>query len=326
MKQKLHFINQIILVLLLACGAGQVKGQYESFFGDSITTYNLWGEINAYYSSALCGETVTNDSPVGQTIASFLYKTDTVRIHDQLYYSVDRRMSWSPTNPYIREDTTTGQIFMYIGGNADREILICDMSLCIGDTFCVPNPDMLYYSDSCGDNPIVVDTIEYVNEKKIIHFQRTNTENVYFCDWGDPLLPIMFVEGVGPTYGPLGWDYISNMVPVLLCMYKDNELTFIFDENNLGCWIYPTPLVSENETAKLLLYPNPVKRNLNIRIDESIQGNGIIYISDIAGRVLQKRPLNNRNDKINMSSFSAGTYIVTYIENGKKISKKIIKK
>src|SRR5574344_1301199 len=31
MKQKLHFINQIILLLLLACGAGQVKEEYRPF-------------------------------------------------------------------------------------------------------------------------------------------------------------------------------------------------------------------------------------------------------------------------------------------------------
>ena len=122
------FFQALLLSLLLVAGGfiNRAHAQYQSFFGDSITTYNLAGACVNYDPFALGG--------------SFMYyptvnRADTVRIDDKLYYRSDYEFGW---NNYscVREDTTTGQLFYYYTHNGySAEICMCDMSLSVGDTF-----------------------------------------------------------------------------------------------------------------------------------------------------------------------------------------------
>lgn len=74
---------------------------------------------------------------------------------------------------------------------------------------------------------------------------------------------------------------------------------------------------------KTIVYPNPVIDNLSIQsIDNSLIKN--IQISDITGRIIFVQ--ENYNTSINLKEFSQGIYALSYIEDGKKKSTKIIKK
>ena len=309
---------QTLLLTLLMAGAitNRAHAQYQSFFGDSITTYNLAGECVNYDPFALGG--------------AFMYyptvsKADTVRIDDKLYYRpIYHGDHTYPPIPYVREDTTTGQIFWrYSYNDYSVEVCMCDMSLSVGDTFRVFEP--LF---TPMDVPtIVADSISYMNEKKVIYFHRVGDEPIYFCDWGiENALPIMFIEGIGPTYGPLGWDIISFHGYVLLCMYKDGEFVFALDEENLGCMQAPAVKVEENQDFAWMVFPNPCHRYLNIRFDETSQSNGLLYVTNMAGCVVFSQKMCNREMRIDVRNLSAGIYTVTYMTSGTKISKKIIKK
>ena len=315
MKPRKILHTLFLLALLVVAGgfSQRAHAQYQSFFGENITRYNLAGVCVSYDPFALGG--------------SFMYyptvnRADTVRIDDKLYYRSDYEYGWYDLPACVREDTTTGQLFWrYSHNDYSREVCMCDMSLSVGDTFRVFEP-------LCGENPptIVADSIAYINGKKVIYFHEIGDEQVYFCPEYIYDLPIMFIEGIGPTYGPLGWDIWSRQGCVLLCMYKDDEFVFALDEENLGCEQGPIIKVEENRNLEWKAFPNPCHRYLNIRFDETVQGNGFLYITDMTGCVVFSRKICDRELQINVRDLAAGIYTVTYMANGTRISKKIVKK
>ena len=315
MKTRRIFHPLFFLALLLVAGgvSQRAHAQYQSFFGDSITRYNLAGVCVSYDPIALGG--------------SFMYyptvnRADTVRIDDKLYYRSDYRYEWNELPTCVREDTTTGQLFWHYSLNEySCEICVCNMSLSVGDTFRVLfNP--------WEPKAIVADSITYINGKKVIFFRRIGNEEIYYCDSYaiNYELPIMFIEGIGPTFGPLGPDIWSFRGCVLLCMYKDDEFVFALDEENLGCEQWPMMKVEENRDWGWKIFPNPCHRNLNIRFDETVLGNGFLYITDMTGCVVFSRNICDRGMQINVRDLAAGIYTITFVTAGTKISKKIVKK
>lgn len=67
--------------------------------------------------------------------------------------------------------------------------------------------------------------------------------------------------------------------------------------------------------------PIPAKDVLNIGCDDNIIG---IEIRDEAGRLLEERRVNERNLQLNVSNYSAGTYVVVVITDKGRIGKKVI--
>lgn len=67
--------------------------------------------------------------------------------------------------------------------------------------------------------------------------------------------------------------------------------------------------------------PIPTKDMLNIGCDDNIIG---IEIRDEVGRLLEERKVNERNLQLNVSNYSAGTYVVVVITDKGRIGKKII--
>ena len=82
-----------------------------------------------------------------------LMNSDTVNIQRQNYFAILNPSPYSfqgvPDEPYIylREDTLSGRIYRYDALYA-REVVTCDMSLSVGDTFWLPY-SISYY----GTNP-----------------------------------------------------------------------------------------------------------------------------------------------------------------------------
>jgi hypothetical protein len=72
---------------------------------------------------------------------------------------------------------------------------------------------------------------------------------------------------------------------------------------------------------RVTISPNPAKDVLNISCDDNIIG---IEIRDEVGRLLEERRVNERNLQLNVSNYSAGTYVVVVITDKGRIGKKII--
>ena len=67
--------------------------------------------------------------------------------------------------------------------------------------------------------------------------------------------------------------------------------------------------------------PIPTKDVLNIGCDDNIIG---IEIRDEVGRLLEERGVNERNLQLNVSNYSAGTYVLVVITEKGRIGKKVI--
>lgn len=73
--------------------------------------------------------------------------------------------------------------------------------------------------------------------------------------------------------------------------------------------------------ASVTVSPIPTKDVLNISCDDNIIG---IEIRDEVGRLLEERKVNERNLQLNVSNYSAGTYVVVVITEKGRIGKKVI--
>ena len=340
------FFRILFLALLVVAGGGFTNcahAQYQSFFGNNITEYDTAGDFVNYS---------TDHDPTwlgADTYRLTIRKSDTISF-DGINYFVGRNDFVWPV--YIREDTTLGQIFRYKG---ECEYLVCDMSLSVGDTFYVPFTDMCWYSDK-EPLPIIADTIFYVNGLKYIQF-RTIYEYFYveMDNHGYPDttfiplphlycmekhgIPIMFIEGIGPNFGPEGENWHTggggswcdngrlgrtDPNPFLLCVSKDGNLVFMSDER-AGCEQYGPAPVKENAIASLTIYPNPAHNILNVKFKNTPVQKGTLYITDMMGRVVYSQTTDDSHLRVNIKNLDAGLYIVTWLSGEKKQSMKFIK-
>ena len=65
--------------------------------------------------------------------------------------------------------------------------------------------------------------------------------------------------------------------------------------------------------SNAILYPNPAKNDITIELQQPLTENGILQITDIAGRVLQQQPVNGSQNtiKVNIKQLPAGRYFVS---------------
>lgn len=314
MKPQPFFKPLLLLALLLVAGGfcQRAHAQYQSFFGDSITEYSVGGGLTTY-----CDDYDPFFFNV-QSYDLYLSAADTVTLNNQWYYYFPY---WGGF--YLREDTMTGQIFRYVP-ECNTELLICDLSLSVGDTFIMPHQSI--------EIPIVVDSVWYHNSQKYIRFRNCGYWPRLFSDASPDSMnfPIMFVEGVGPNYSPFGWlpeDFYctggNDFSPLLLCVHKDGDLVYMADER-AGCYQYLQGL-RNNVLSTLKLYPNPAKKKINLEIGETTVG-GHLYISDMWGRIIYQELISSKKTSINISNLSVGVYIVAYIVGQKKYTTKFLKK
>ena len=341
MKTRKFYQSLFLLALLLVAGGGfsqQAKAQYQSFFGDSITEYSIGTFVTSYdpYFFGRMSQSLT------------YYSNDTVVFDGKTYLRPHCDFEWDP-DYYVREDTLMGRIYRYCT-RTNTEYLICDMSLEQGDTFAFPfHPD--YYGGG-SIMPIggVVDTVVYLNGKKNIIFRTDTASNnpcygpllLFFDNAASERIPIQFIEGIGPNYSPCGfiddhslqceggyfytymgaWTWTFSY-PLLLCVHKDGELTYMADER-AGCDQYGVEKVEENPKDGFALFPNPARNRLTIRF-EGLPSNCTLYISDMFGRIMFMENLTEMRTSINISHLQQGTYIATCIMDNKKYSRKFVK-
>jgi hypothetical protein len=328
MKNNLSLIRTIIksafaFIAIILCVNIKVSAQgYQSFFGENTTKYNI-------YIPYTCGifsddNSNTNYLSCGNTHNFVVSKTDTIVINDTVYYNV-RDRDYSAIELLIREDTVKGQLFRYIE-EFGKEYLMCDMSLEPGDTFRLPNwskeieegqlqldsRDWWYREEGAE---ITVDSVSYINDRKVIYFSDIKESNFY-----DGYLRVFssttFVEGIGPIYGPFGYIHTrEKYLSVLLCVKKDDMLTHV-TSSLLGCYqsFYS---VEKEQVNPITIYPNPASNDLHIKIDDENFADNKLRIIDQIGHVVYSSSIKSDNEKIPVSHLSSGVYILQYISADK---------
>lgn len=161
MKKNICFA---ILVFCFACGS--VRAQYEPFFKNFPIVYDI-AVMYTWYNDDYSPD---NLGPYIWTHTITINQNDTIRYGNLLYY-------YTVGDDFaIREDTNNGRIYRYYP-EQDQELLWCDMSLNVGDTFQLPITEWNHYSED--GIYLVVDSIAYINGKKVIYFPGNDISIFY---------------------------------------------------------------------------------------------------------------------------------------------------
>lgn len=323
-KTRLQRKKNHCIIALFLCSIGlslNAQTGYQSFFGDSSTTYHVFTSMTCY----------THDQGIlgcGDTYKHSITYQDTAIFNDTVYYRVLEYRN-SCHSMYIREDTNTGRLYRYFP-NLNKEFLTCDMSLNVGDTFQLPVysdyfrfPEYFYWEEGAK---LVVDSIVYINNKKIIYFPyiRNTVYGSAYYDGSFEKFGIrpLFIEGIGPTYSPFGQalPYSDEDLNVMLCVDKNDTLAFMLNEQ-LGCFQFAVN-IKEIENAKIHIFPNPTNDYINLSIDNLPDISGEILILDIIGHVVYRKTIDDNTTKVNVAPFAQGVYTLVFSsKKGKLVSK-----
>ena len=272
--KNLKITKQVLLMMLMIISSS-LKAQndstyiYQSFFGNDST------RINIYDSHVIDG---------AWTYVTSIYNSDTVNINGNLYYKTSGD-DYLYSDIYYREDVETGRLYQYVErndiyvGDLKVEVLVCDMSLNVGDTFQFPH-ELDYNTNDYNSywEPIIgiVTDVRYENGKKIIEFD----DQVFWHLGIDSGYPLTFTEGEFPNLIPTNglWQYNE-----LLCQFKDGEQTYHnpdFEE----CY-YKSCSVEEIESKNVTITPTVFSsiETLSIKSDSGISIKGAKMI-DMLGR------------------------------------------
>ena len=333
------------------------RTSYQSFFGKNKTVWTLasWVQFNFCPSvsdsldqlSGLLDDMESSSfvSAVKRQQKSCLLDDDTInytiltnKIHGKLPYLLYVNSYYlkyaSDTFTYnghayrsvIGEDTVNGRLYRLY--NDSIEALWCDMSLTLGDTFRLPNIE----NYNGKGRRWIVDSVYYLDNRKIIRFELIKNNSIYATKpWWHDALTLYFIEGIGPTCGPLGRvSTVYDELPFLLCVYKDDTLDFM-TSSALGCEKYAGPgwlddrAVKEPKRATLTLQPNPAQDYIMLRNEDASDLGGEIIITDAIGRVLLHRTMENAEMRISTGSYGYGTYFVRYRSKNGVQSLKFVK-
>lgn len=242
---------------------------------------------------------------------------DSVTINGQTHYEEK-----SYQMAALREDTAAGRLYVY-NPQIGEDVLLCDMSLTVGDTFYLPEMGRHSYHEA--GRTLIVDSVDYINGRKYIYLSYHQIyEEIYNSFFNTPYFHYAFIEGIGPTYGPFG-TYVTmfddTYLPVLLCTYAavpeawghfstGEHLFSAFPE--FGCFHNGLSKIDEHNAALLNIYPNPTGNILNLDFVDEQEPNGKITITDMAGMVVYVGSCSNAHTAIDVSKFSAGIYILRY--------------
>lgn len=188
----------------------------------------------------------------------------------------------------VREDANTGKVwYTDIYNNAEK--LIMDMGLGLGDSF-------EFQTGTFGE----VDSVFYLEGRKIIRFDLET-------QWDER---VMFIEGVGPNIGMFypvdGYD--SHYAA---CKYNEGALVYVNNNANFdGCVASPIGLSETPEMVGVRIFPNPASSYLHVGLPHDVQGNTVVQIADIAGRIFVREMLDEKNNQLDVSWLRPGTYLV----------------
>ena len=268
-----HTITTLFLLLLLAV-TGTAKAQgYQSYFAADSTRLNVYAiEIDF-------------DPTIYLTINS----TDSVVINGNTYLQgfphgefADLFFEYEEEEFYFREDTVTGKLYRYFP-LLDEEVLLCDMSLEVGDTFT--------FSDRWGSHQAVVNDVTFENGKKVIHFENGSYFGINILE---------FYEGIF----------------YLLCEYKDGEQ--VFDNPNFeGCFLFYAAVNESHEQENPInVFPASVRPNETVQLETTDPITEVALI-DLFGRKVSALVCQVTPVRWNMiiQSRVSGVYVIKITTN-----------
>ncbi len=129
-----------------------------------------------------------------------------------------------------------------------------------------------------------------------------------------------------------GFDYIfthtDNTIPVIWARGNTASMTLAYHEgSNRGIASIPFSVLSEEDfnTIQFMLYPNPTKDILNVVLPSNIEKAQVEIYSVLGKKVLVSK-LNKYFNKIEVSNFNSGIYLIKIITDKAYSVKQFVKK
>ena len=262
---------KIYTLLALMAVAGMTKAQdYQSFFASDSTRVNVYAEMIDF-----C-----------HTFYVTIRSTDTVSINGTQYVQGVPHGKYGSLYGYMRfyfrEEVATGRLYRYFPIYDEEEVLLCDMSLTVGDTF--------EYYDGWEMRQVTVESVSFDNGRKVIHFPDS-----YYGHY------LVFHEGLFPSFYPIGFIDDFGCDSFLLCEYKDGEQVFENPEYNT-CYIDETS-VQEQDLLHVSLYPNPAKETVLIEGAKAAE----VQVYNVFGQLVKTV---KDSHEINMAGLPQGVYLL----------------
>ena len=277
----------LLAFLMIAEGVTMQAQEYESYFGADSTRLNVLQYCIDWVSTGYME----------------INTADTVHVngHDYLH-ATPRRFFFENADLYFREETSTGRLYRYFPMIDEEEVLLCDMTLTVGDTF--------YHIDYWGmAHPSVVESVSFENEGKVIRFALP------YLPWHDALT---FREGIFPNNFPIGYLDYYDCENNLLCEYKDGEQVFENPEYNT-CYIDETS-VQEQDLQHVSLYPNPAKETVLIK---GTKASEVQVYNALGQLVMSVRDAN----EISVAGLEEGMFLLRINDNeGRSFAAKVVVK
>lgn len=276
----------IILAAMLVCGMAKAQ-DYQSFFAADSTRLSVYVEMIDF-----C-----------HTFYVTIRSTDTVNINGTQYVQGFAHGKYGSLYEYerfyFREEVATGRLYRYFPIHDEEEVLLCDMSLTVGDTF--------EYYDGWETRQVTVESVSLDNGRKVIHFLDS-----YYGHY------LVFHEGLFPSFYPIGFIDDLECDSFLLCEYKDGEQAFENPEFNT-CYIDDVSVQEQNQ-RQVSFYPNPVREKLTIEGIEAAE----VQVYNALGQMVK---IVHDANEIPVTDLPEGVYLLRIADADRKVyTNKIMKR
>ena len=273
---------------------------YQSFFGKESTVWH--------------GTTVNYDQPVSNYILKTVSDTT---INGVVYKKIEcLSIAWQtvyhewrmPAYDFcMREDTTTGRLWFRLP-NHDRDFLMADMSLTLGDTVWLRDYD--------------TPSLDSIKMAKYIVQDTTTRDGIYTVILKDTLTEttVRFLEGVGCSnlFDQVEGDILGSSIS---CCHHDDLLVYHYKGTNgteEDCIIREVGIDRCEENAAVRIIPNPF--NSYFRISSSVPIVSAVLYDMKGNMVMSDIPANS---DISTDKMPRGAYVL-YVVSANSISQKTI--
>jgi len=197
---------------------------------------------------------------------------------------------------FMREDTIAKRVYINSNETGGADELLYDFSLIPGDT--LHSTYLGWYGET-----IIIAAVE-----DLILDNGEIRKNFII----NPTLNSSYIEGIGGSYG------LFAQVPVSFCECAGGYFCVKQDGVNLlgSGNLCNLPYVGKEEITpqQSMIFPNPVTKNLNIKIPKSLVGSRL-EVNNLTGMKCLDQILGNETNSFDFSNYNPGIYFYQITSN-----------